>query len=69
MDLTTLESLIGELISVNEQILDRLDDIRSELSEVRMEVDWSEESSSAKQILERLDSIESNTFSTSLNTT
>lgn len=69
MDLTTLESLIGELISVNEQILDRLDDIRSELSEVRMEVDWSEESSSAKQILERLDSIESHTFSTSLNTT
>ena len=63
MDITTLESLVAELISVNGRILDRLDDIHSELSEVGKEMNWIEELSAAKQVLDRLESIDSNTSS------
>ena len=82
MDITALESLVEELISVNGRILDRLDDIHSELSEAGKEMNWIEELSAAKQVLDRLDSIDThlssidthlssiddNTFSTKLNT-
>lgn len=59
MDNENMEVLFLRLIEVNETISEQLTDIRSDLSEIRTEMNWAEELSFAKQVYDTLNSIDS----------
>ncbi|MFP8967373.1 hypothetical protein ACKC9G_12395 [Pokkaliibacter sp. CJK22405] len=52
-------ALLESLISVNENILETMLDIKLSLESIHEEPDWSKDLSSSKMHLEKLDSIES----------
>ena len=57
MDTENLELLMERLISINEQILDRLDSIQSDMAEVRRELDSTVQYSYAQASLNDLHNI------------
>lgn len=59
MSTENLEYLLERLITVNEQILETVTDIKSEVQEINKELNWVEEHSYAKVIYDGLNAIES----------
>lgn len=59
MDNENMEALLLRLIEVNEQVSEQLTDIKSDLGEIRSEMDWAKDLSFAKQINDTLNSIDS----------
>jgi len=57
MDTENLELLMERLISINEQMLDRLDSIQSDMAEVRRELDSTVQCSYAQASLNDLHNI------------
>ena len=57
MGTENLELLMERLISINEQMLDRLDRIQSDMAEVRRELDSTVQYSYAQESLDRLHNI------------
>ena len=59
MSTENLEYLLERLITVNEQILETVIDIKSEVEDINKELNWVEEHSYAKVIYDGLNAIES----------
>ena len=59
MSTENLEYLLERLITVNEQILETVTDIKSEVQDINKELNWVEEHSYAKVIYDGLNAIES----------
>ncbi|WP_163559974.1 hypothetical protein [Halomonas sp. NO4] len=59
MDTENIEAFLARLIEVNESISDQLTDIKSDINEIRSELNWAEDLSFSKQIYEALNSIDS----------
>ncbi len=68
MDAENLELLMERLISINEQILDRLDNIQSDMAEVRRELDSTVQHSYAQASLNDLHNIIMELQSITINT-
>lgn len=58
MDTSELELLLTQLISVNEQILDELRDVKFDISEIKDELSWIKPNSFADRVCEKLSDIE-----------
>lgn len=68
MDNINIEMLLENLISVNEQILDALNDIKWDISSIKNELDWTQEYSHAKKVYEGLNEISDKLDTIDINT-
>ncbi|MGA4532182.1 hypothetical protein ACPA1H_17740 [Ectopseudomonas chengduensis] len=75
MNTENIELLLEKLININEAILDKLDDVKYEVSTIKDELDWIKEHSYAKvvydgihEISSKLDTIEMGISSIDANT-
>ena len=57
---------LQQLVSLNENILEALIDIKSDLGEIREELNWTSEHSHSKMHLDKLEEIDSKLFDISL---
>lgn len=57
---------LQQLVSLNESILNALFDIKSDLSEIRDELNWTKEHSHSKVHLDKLEEIDAKLFDISL---
>ncbi|GAA0538817.1 hypothetical protein GCM10009098_02940 [Rheinheimera aquimaris] len=57
---------LQQLVSLNENILEALLDIKSDLTEIREELNWTKEHSHSKMHLDKLEEIDSKLFDISL---
>lgn len=55
--MTNMEHLLEKLISINEGISSTLDQVLSEVKDIKSELAWNEELSSMHELLNRLDSL------------
>lgn len=76
MNTENLEYLLEKLIAVNEQILETVLDIKTEVQDINKELNWVEEHSYAKVVYDslntierKLDSIDSGISNIDINTT
>lgn len=53
----SIELLLERLININEAILDKLDDIKNEVTTIKDELDWSQDYSYAKIVNDGLNEI------------
>lgn len=60
-------ALLERLVLVNENVLDTLCDIKSELATINEELDWTKEDSHSKMHLGKLEEIESKLFEIEIN--
>jgi len=60
-------ALLERLVLVNENVLDTLCDIKSELATINEELDWTKEHSHSKMHLDKLEEIESKLFEIEIN--
>ncbi|WP_236184700.1 hypothetical protein [Pseudomonas juntendi] len=58
MSAENIEMLLGRLVTINEQVSQKLDDIKYDLSEIKNELSWVGEHSCAKVVYDGLNSIE-----------
>lgn len=58
MDSDNAEALLARLVEVNENISNQLSDLKSEISEMRSELNWADDLSFGKQVYDYLSSID-----------
>lgn len=58
---------LQKLVSLNESILETLFEIKTDLAEVKEELNWTKEHSHSKMHLDKLEEIDSKLFDISLN--